>query len=676
MSFLCLRVGRLAAVAAVVAGCTAPRFEPSRPVRFVGATSLSEVVLREVVAESLLTDTKEDELRAAAGEAIARAYRVLGFADVSVAGASEAGGLVFTIQEGRRWSLASVDVQGSLAISRDELLRLWRIIVLPDGRLVEAPPFSPGDPFDSDHLKRFAGLVLSRYLDSGYLDARLDRPQLERDQERGSVQVTLRVAQEGPRYTISKYDVPDAVHAVLGDDMPKAPVGEVCTRARAEGFAAAILGGLRRRGFPEPELRVSADRNASKGEVELHLAIETGVPRTVSEVQVVGNRRVPLDLVRDKFGMQPGQLFDGDVERRGVAALSATGEFSTIDVDYERHDTDKVKVIVDTAESSGLVLKGSPYLHPWRRFGYNMFIEGRDALGERHDLLGHVHVGHRGYNLGGRYLRSGLFDQNTSLTIGGDFYANERPAFTDRGAGGTIELRRYFSPGLSVAASYSALEHFRTSVDSTSTTSIGSDYTEGRASLALDFDQTDNRLLPTRGQKAYARVDRVDDALSADVEFTRLRVGAGLWVPLSERVRVSLEADSGWLWPGGDSAAVPIPERFFLGGYDSVRSFRESRVGPRDSRGALSGGEFKNFARSELVVRTVDPLDVALFADAGNIGADVSAWTLNDMRYALGVALRLAARETGPVVLSAAFNPDRAPGEDQWVVDFAAGVIF
>jgi outer membrane protein insertion porin family len=224
--------------------------------------------------------------------------------------------------------------------------------------------------------------------------------------------------------------------------------------------------------------------------------------------------------------------------------------------------------------------------------------------------------------------------------------------------------------------SYSALAHFDTTFDASATTTVGRDYTEGRVSVALDFDGVDNRLLPTRGQKAFARVDRVDDGLGADVSFTRLRVGAGVFVPLTDRLRWTLELESGWLWPGEGSAAVPVPERFFLGGYDTVRSFRESRLGARDASGALRGGEFKNFARTELVVRAVEPLDVALFADAGNLGTEVSHWDLDDMRYALGLALRLAAQATGPIVLSAAWNPDREYGEDEWVVDFAAGVIF
>lgn len=662
------------------AACAVQPVDLGRPVRFPGATAISDSVLRQLVADAATPGPVDKERVTAAAEAVRLAYIRRGYADVAVTHSELPDGtLQFAVQEGRHWRLAALDVEGNAAITKATLIGLWRYVPGPYGRMLEVPAFAPGEDFDTEHLDRWATLVLARYIDTGYLDARLDVPLLTRDEPASTVSIVLRVAHEGPRYKIRDFEVSDAVRALLGDDMPAIPAGEFCTRERAEGFAAAVLNGLRRRGHVEPELKVSATRDAEAGEVSLRLAVAAGPARDVVEIAVVGSKRVPAALVRDKLGLQIGARFDGDIERRGIATLSATGEFSQLDVRYEPLDDQRLRVVVDTVETTGLVLRGAPYLHPWRRFGYNFLIEGRDALGERHDLLGHVHVGHRGYHFGGRYLRSGIFDDQTSLSVGGDFYYNERPAFTDRGVGGNVELRRYFSPGLSVATSYALLEHFDTTFDSTSTTRIGRDYTEGRVSLSIDFDQTDNRLLPTRGEKAYVKLARVDEALGADVEFTRLQVGAGLWLPCSKRVRWSLEAETGLLWPDGDaggSLGIPVPERFFTGGYDSVRSFRESRLGARDATGALRGGEFHNFARTELVFRTVEPLDVALFADAGNLGVDASAWDLNDMRYALGLALRLMSSDTGPVVVSAAWNPDRVRGEDEWVVDFAAGVMF
>lgn len=661
----------------LLSACAVQPVDLGRPVRFDGAVALGPQSLRTVIAGVLDGGALDREGIAAATQALRRAYHALGFADATVDASEQPDGTVaFTFQEGRRWTLRALDVDGNAALTDATLLGLWRVLPVPRGQSVQAPPFAPGDPFDPTRVETFANLVLQRYVDAGWLDARLGPPTLERDEQAGTVALTLQIAHEGPRYRIRAFVVPDAVRALLGEDMPRSPAGEICTRAAVEGFAAGIVAALRRRGHPEPELRVGAERDAGAGEITLELTVDSGPARTVAEVAVEGNRRVPSALVRDKLGFAPGDRFDGDVERRGIAALSATGEFSRLDVRYEALDDERMRLVVEAEETTGLVLRGAPYYHPWRRLGYNLFVEGRDALGERHDVLGHVHLGHRGYHFGGRYVHSGIFDEATSLTVGGDFFYNERPAFTDRGAGGAVELRRYVSPHLTIAAGYAFLAHFDTTFDAAATTNVGRDYSEGRASLAIELDDTDNRLLPTRGHRASVKVERVDEALGADVEFTRLRLGAGVWLPLGERVRISLEANTGLLWPGEDSAGIPVPERFFLGGYDSVRSFREDRLGPRDATGALRGGEFSNLARSELVVRVLEPLDVALFADAGNLGTDVSGWDLDGMRYAVGLSLRLMSQESGPLVLNAAWNPDRERGEDEWVVDFAAGVIF
>lgn len=662
----------------LVAACAVAPLELAEPVRFEGFTALPETNLRELVASDVARYATDKTALGDAAQILAVALRRLGFADATVKGSAEDDGtLLFRATQGRQFTIASLEVTGASAVPREELLRLWRLLPLPNGTFAQRGAFEPGEPYDTPRVDQWVAQVQARYADAGFLDARVPSADAVRNVDDGTVAITLHVAHEGPRYKIRAFEVPDAVRALLGDDMPAPPVDQFCTRANAEGYAAQIVRALRKRGHPEPELRAGATRHSDVGEVTLRLSVEPGPARTVAAIEVRGNRRVPTALIRDKFGVPPQTRFDGEAERRGLAALSATGEFSSLDVRYEPTDDDGLRMVLDTQETSGLVLKGSPYFHPWKRLGYNMFIEGRDALGERHDLLGHVHVGYRGYHVAGRYLYSGLFgDEHTSLSTGGDFFYNHRPAFTDRGAGGTLELRRYFSPGLSAAASYTALEHFDTRVDAESTTTIGRDYTEGRASLLLDFDRTDNRLLPTRGDRLFARVDRVDPALGADVEFTRLRVGAGLWLPLHEQWRWSIEAESGWLWPGENSAQIPIPERFFLGGWDTVRSFRESRLGPRDATGALRGGEFRNFARTELTYRLLEPLELALFGDAGNVGVDVNGWTFDDMRYALGFGVRLLSRETGPVIVSAAWNPDRERGEHEWVVDFAAGVNF
>ena len=663
-------------LAFVLAGCVAGPIELAHPVRFEGAHAISAQRLRAVVAAAIQEYSGRPGALDDAVLALRLTYASLGHSDAQIRVTPEGDGtIVFAISEGRAWTLAELNVTGCEAVPTDELRALYGREFLPDGRMIDVG-FEAGDPFDAPRLDRWARMILARYVDAGYLDARLDQPLVDRDETTSAVRVTMRVAKEGPRYRLRAFDVPDALRALLGPGLPAPPTAEFCTRSMAEGYAARVVRALRKNGHPEPHLRVGVTRHEEAGEATFALTAEVGKPKTIAAIVVRGNRRVPTVAILDRLPLQAGARFDGDAERVGLSALSATGEFAQLQVDYEDVDPDSIRLLIDAVETTGPVVRGSHSYHPWRHLGYGLSLEGRDVLGERHDVVGEARIDDRGYRFGLGYLRSGLFDELTSLVIGGDFFYSEHPAFTDRGAGGSVELRRYVSPGIRVGLGYAALEHFETTFDARATTDVGRDYTEGRVALEVNHDLRDSTIQPTRGQRAFARVEHNDEALGADVEFTRLRTGAGIWLPLHDDWTWSIDAEAGWLWPGAGSRRVPVTERFFLGGHDTVRSFRESRLGPRDGTGALRGGEFRNVARTELQWRVEGPVQLVAFVDAGNIGTDVDAWSLAHMRWALGFGVRLAGPDLAPISVTAASNPDRAPGEDEWVVDFAAGVFF
>ncbi len=660
----------------MLVGCAVRPVELAHPVRFEGRTALPEQRLRAVVAAAVAMHPADPTALDSAVLALRLAYARIGHSDAQIRASVERdGGIVFAISEGRAWTLGALAVTGNQAVPTDELLGLYGREPLPDGRIIDVP-FEAGEAFDAPRLDRWAVAILARYVDTGYLDARMDQPLVERDETTSSVRVTMRLAKEGVRYRLGGFAIPDSLGALLGASLPAPPTAEFCTRGLAEGYAAQVVRALRKAGHPQPQLRVGVTRDEKAGAATFSLTVEPGSAKTVETITVRGNRRVPTQAILDRLPLRPGQRFDGDAERQGLASIASTGEFAQVQVEYEDVEPDAIRLVVDAVETTGPVVRGAHSYHPWQHLGYGLVIEGRDLFGERHDLLATTRVSDRGYGFGLRYLRSGLFDEATSLVVGGDFFYNERPAFTDRGAGGTVDLRRYVSPGITIGLGYAALEHFATTFDARGTTDIGRDYTEGRVALDITHDLRDSTLLTTRGQRAFARLERVDDALGADVEFTRLRVGAGVWVPLAEDLTWSLDGESGLLWPGEGSRRVPIPERFFLGGHDTVRSFRESRLGPRDGTGALRGGEFRNFARTELALRVGGPVQVVAFADAGNLGTDAGDWNLAHMRWALGGGIRLNGPDLTPISVTAAFNPDRNPGEDEWVVDLAAGVFF
>jgi outer membrane protein assembly factor BamA len=80
------------------------------------------------------------------------------------------------------------------------------------------------------------------------------------------------------------------------------------------------------------------------------------------------------------------------------------------------------------------------------------------------------------------------------------------------------------------------------------------------------------------------------------------------------------------------SGAIPLPERFFLGGSESHRGFSINQAGPRDPiTGFPLGGEALFFNSLELRLRLANErLGVVFFQDAGNVFSKVKRMRLLD----------------------------------------------
>lgn len=76
----------------------------------------------------------------------------------------------------------------------------------------------------------------------------------------------------------------------------------------------------------------------------------------------------------------------------------------------------------------------------------------------------------------------------------------------------------------------------------------------------------------------------------------------------------------------GDTTAMPPFRQFFAGGPDSVRGFRESRLGPKDNFGRPYGGNIKTVAQAELLLpmpeKWRNSARFSLFYDIGNVFSD------------------------------------------------------
>ena len=268
--------------------------------------------------------------------------------------------------------------------------------------------------------------------------------------------------------------------------------------------------------------------------------------------------------------------------------------------------------------------------------------------------------------------------------------------------GGRFELTRkitkYDEVGLTVAARHVKI----TDSEIKPTFLLGSkDYVVNTVGLTNTLDMRQSPYVNPRGILIKNTVDLAPSAFGSDIEYVRSTMAVTYYLPFSPKVTTPgvTEDQAGtplqrWFQQSslafgaragiihslttsgpGEATAIPIDERFFNGGADTVRSFGERELGPHDNHGHPVGGEFFTVFNIEYTFPILGELQGAIFTDAGNLLPTSEDVGLNDMRYAVGAGLRYKL-PVGPIRLDYGVNPDPRPFEDFGAFHFSFGFAF
>ncbi len=135
------------------------------------------------------------------------------------------------------------------------------------------------------------------------------------------------------------------------------------------------------------------------------------------------------------------------------------------------------------------------------------------------------------------------------------------------------------------------------------------------------------------------------------------------------------------------SGSRTYPDRlFYLGGFDSMRSFLADSVVPQDvaekvdagelriEEVAVRGGDFSWNPRVELRLPLTGTFALGVFLDTGNLWVDPLAFNPIKLRYGLGAGLRITT-PIGPLAFDYGFNLDPYEWEDVGALHFSIGLF-
>ena len=140
-----------------------------------------------------------------------------------------------------------------------------------------------------------------------------------------------------------------------------------------------------------------------------------------------------------------------------------------------------------------------------------------------------------------------------------------------------------------------------------------------KVGLILERDTRNNLLTPSRGSDIQGILEVAGGPFGGDVDYYKLEGRFVQYFQLFEPQNQVLEvrAHAGVAKEYGDTTSIPIYERFFLGGQNTMRGFEYRDVGPKASFGEPLGGKTYGYLSLEYSADIVAPMRFALFYDAG-----------------------------------------------------------
>jgi outer membrane protein insertion porin family len=150
---------------------------------------------------------------------------------------------------------------------------------------------------------------------------------------------------------------------------------------------------------------------------------------------------------------------------------------------------------------------------------------------------------------------------------------------------------------------------------------FGTKFKAAELTAGWNYNSRNRSIFADRGSRYSLSVAAT--VPGSDVEYYVARTEAIKYVPLFGRFSLSFNLEVAYGDSIGDTTALPPYRQFFAGGPDSVRGFRENRLGPKDQNGRPYGGNLLVVGRTELILplpeKWATTARASVFYDLGNV---------------------------------------------------------
>ena len=559
--------------------------------------------------------------------------------------------IAIDIAEGKRSKIRQINIVGNQSFDDELLLDQFKL---------HTPNwlswYRQDDRYSREELSGDIEKLRSFYLDRGYANVDVESTQVAIAPDKDDIFITMNV-KEGEVFRIS--DVKIAGNLVVPEAELRALVqvrrGDVYSRRMVTATTELMALRLGQDGYAFAKIDPVPQVDPESKEIAITFLVEPGNRAYVRRINFSGSTGINDDVLRREMRqMEGGYLSNAAVERSKqrlqrlpfiekveVETTPVPGTPDLVDVDFQITEglPGQFSGGIGYSESQSVLLNGSFVHSNFMGTGNRVAAEANAGQYSKIFSLSHTDpyttVDGVSRTLSATYRTISQFTSASS-----DFETETGTLAVDYG----WPITEFQSLRLGLSAQRSDLftdpnssareavewvknngdtytETINAGIPPVGYTYYGTKFDTFELTLGWGFDSRNRTIFADRG--ARHRVSLGYTIPGSDVEFYTVNYDYLQFIPVSRLFTLMLNTELGYGMDIGDTTSIPPYRNFFAGGPESVRGYRDARLGPKDSFGNPYGGNLKVTSQVELLLpmpeKWRNTARFSAFFDIGNV---------------------------------------------------------
>lgn len=574
--------------------------------------------------------------------------------------------LSFYIFEGKKVKIRSIKFSGITLKEKN----LKEIMMAKEGEFLNPDVLS----FDRDIIREFYNAL-------GYLKAEVDEPVSKIEGSEAEILINIK---EGPQTIIE--DITIEGNRVLSEQSIMSAIqplkkGSPYNEVDLSDARYRILDLCTSLGLLDADITVK--REFAERGVRITFVIKEGEPTYFGKTIIKGNNKTNNIVIERELLHREGKPFDNSILTKERQKLYRLGLFTEVDIEpLDRYDSKKDIIMTLKEGNAGAVEFGIGYGDYEKYRGFldvsyrNLFGMNRQgslrielsSLEER-VILNYYEPWFLGRPLPFRVLALREDRKEKNIDTGEIRYRLTRHTLTggiERNLSDLFKGEFYYD--FSVVKTFDVKPDVILSREDTGTLAISA------IRPGLIYDTRDNPFDPKRGILAGLTIKAASGLLLSETDFIKVMMNASFYKEVTRRSVLALSLRAGIAQGFGSTRDLPLVERFFVGGRNTVRGYEQDMLGPKGADGTPTGGNAFLVTNLELRNYIGKGFSVVTFLDGGNVWHKINNMNLS-LKYAAGIGLRYNT-PVGPLRIDYGHKLMKERGESTGEVHFSIGHAF